>query len=183
MPRAQGSLHTPPCTDEKEVVMHRLTGSAAAIVVWLSLGGLPVAAQTDTVVVTTTQECDTSAVPVACTYTSTDPRVAGTGGHVFVEGISGQEGFVRPGTDIALYWTDYWIEGPEGAWTGHGYLVGDETGTIHALLMLAGEDAYEGWSYVAYGDDPEADADHDLVGVIYQGALPPVGSVPVPADE
>jgi hypothetical protein len=160
--------------------MHRLLGFGGAIVVCL-LGGVPVAAQTDAVVVTVTQECDLNASPIACTFTASDPRVTGNGGHVFVEGISGHGGFIPVGTGVALYWTDYWIEGPEGSWTGHSYLTGDDSGTIHALLMLAGEGGYEGWSYVAYGDDPEADADHDMIGVIYEGPLPPVGSVPIPA--
>ena len=163
--------------------MRGLLASGAAIFMCLALGALPVAAQRDAVVVTTTQECDLSANPVACTYAASDPRVAGTGGHVFREGISGDGGSVVPGTEVALYWTDYWIEGPEGAWTGHGYLFADDAGTIHALVMLAGEAAYEGWSYVAYGDDPEADANHDMIGVIYEGPLPPVGSVVMPGAE
>ena len=163
--------------------MHRLWAACAVTLMCLALGGLPVAGQRDAVVVTTTQECDLSASPVACTYTASDPRVTGTGGHVFVEGISGDGGFVVPGSEVALYWTDYWIEGPEGAWTGHGYLLGDDAGTIHALLMLAGEGAYEGWSYVAYGVDPEADANHDMIGVVYEGPLPPVGPLVMPGSE
>lgn len=163
--------------------MHRLWVAGAATLMCLALGALPVAAQRDAVVVTATQECDLNATPVACTYTASDPRVAGTGGHVFVEGISGQGDFVVPGSEVAVYWTDYWIEGPAGAWTGHGYLVGDDTGTIHALVMLAGDGAYQGWSYVAYGDDPEADANHDMIGVIYEGPLPPVGPVVMPGGE
>ena len=164
--------------------MSRLLGSGATMVLCLALGGFPAAAQTDNVVVTMTQECDLTASPiVSCTFTASDPRVTGTGGHQFVADFSAQDDFVRPGTDVALYWTDYWIEGPEGAWTGHGYLIGDDTGTINALLMLAGNDAYEGLSFVAFGRDPEADADHDLIGVIYEGPLPPVGSVRIPAGE
>jgi hypothetical protein len=109
--------------------------------------------------------------------------VAGPGGHVFIASGSDKDRFVVPGSDVAVYWTDHWIEGPEGTWTGHGYLVGDETGTVDALVMLTGDGAYEGWSYVAFGSDPEADADHDLIGVIYEGALPPVGPVSLqPSD-
>jgi len=145
--------------------------------------GVQLTAQTDAVAVTATQECDTSASPVACTYTASDPRVAGSGGHVFVEGISGQGHFVVPGSEAAVYWTDFWIEGPEGAWTGHSYLVGDDAGAINALTMLAGDGAYEGWSYITYGSDAEADGDHDLIGVIYEGPLPPVGPVVIPGGD
>ena len=84
-----------------------------------------------------------------------------------------------------MYLTDAWIEGPEGNWTGHHYLFADSggTGQVDAVLMLAGEGAYEGWSYVAFGSDPGGHGDHELTGVLFQGSLPPVGSVPIPTDD
>ena len=154
--------------------MRRTWATGAAIVMAVALGGAPAAAQSDTVIVTSTQECDLDPMPAACTYTASDPRVAGTGGHEFVGGIPGPGSFV---------WSDAWIEGPEGAWTGHHYIFFDDAGSAQVLIMLAGQGAYEGLSYAAFGSDPEGDANHDLVGVIYEGPLPPVGPVPIPAGE
>jgi hypothetical protein len=132
-----------------------------------------VAAWSDGTVVTATQECDSS---LACTYSASDPRVAGPGGHRLVASVP-----VQAGDAFTMYLTDAWIEGPEGDWTGHHYLF-VSVGHVDAVLMLAGDGAYEGWSYVAFGSDPEGDTNQDFTGVIYQGPLPPVGSVPIPTS-
>ena len=153
--------------------MRRFVAGVAAVSLGLALGSLPALAQADAVRVTSTQECTLGTSPVQCTYTADDPRVAGSGSHVFTESVPA--GYAMG--DIGFFWTDTEIQGPDGAWSGHHYIVTDRTGTAHALMMLAGEGAYEGWAYVASGVDPEADADHEFVGVIYEGPLPPVGSV------
>ena len=130
----------------------------------------------DGTVVTATQACDSSSSPLACTYAASDPRVAGSGGHVIHASVP-----VRADEDFTMYLTDAWIEGPEGNWTGHHYLFGGVSG-IDIVLMLAGDGAFEGWSFVAFGSDPEGDADQDLTGAVYRGPLPPMGSVPIPTS-
>jgi hypothetical protein len=145
------------------------------------LSGAEVTTQTEAVVVTVTQECNTLARLITCEFTANDPRVTGSGGHVFAQTITAQEQFGVPGTELGVYVLDAWINGPDGVWTGHSYLVGNTgTGPVNALMMLTGEGAYDGWSLVAFGTDPEADANHELTGLMYRGSLPPVGSIRVP---
>ena len=65
--------------------MRRLWAASSAVLSCLALGGMPVAAQADAVTVTATQECVLGSSTITCTYTASDPRVAGTasfpGGH------------------------------------------------------------------------------------------------------
>jgi hypothetical protein len=149
-------------------------------------GSLPGAATDATkataTAVTATQECRLGYV-VDCTYTASDPRVTGTGSHVFTGSASETGSSTVNSGAVGAFWSDTRIDGPDGAWTGHHYIVTDGTGTAHTLIMLAGEGAYDGWSYIASGTDPESDGDHELVGVIYEGALPPVGPLPATASE
>ncbi len=132
--------------------------------------GVPAAQMTELpgVTVAATQDCDIYTDPVTCTYTASDPRVTGTLTHTYTGDIGG------PATaEAELVWADATLEGPEGSWTGHLYIVWTEP--TQAFAVLSGTGAYEGWQYVASGIDPEADGDHDWTGIIYEGELPPYG--------
>ena len=159
--------------------MRRRWTALAVVLSCLPCVGVPTVAQ-DThysaLVVTGTQACVDSPgdEPVwTCTYTASDPRVAGTGSIRFAVGVS------EPGSDApVMWWIDTTLDGPDGTWSGHHYVFTDEAGTAHALMMLTGTGAYEGWQYVASGTDPEADGNHDLVGLLYEGGAPPFGPLP-----
>ena len=152
--------------------MRRLWVMGAAVVLSLALGGLPGLAQEveqGAVAVTGTQDC---ALPSGrCTFTASDPRVAGTGRvSTTVRPVSTSEG-------IPIYiWDEVTIEGPDGTWSGHHYVVADEAGTGHVFMVLSGAGTYEGWQYVATGTDPVPHGDHDLIGALYEGPLPPIGA-------
>ena len=159
--------------------MRRQWVAGAAIVVSLALCGMPAVAQDaqyPAVAMTGTQACEAAPgdEPVwNCTYTASDPRVAGTGTIRFAAAVS------EPGSETPImWWIDSTLDGPEGTWSGHHYVFTDESGTAHALLMLTGAGAYEGWQYVASGTDPEADGNHDLVGLLYEGEAPSFGPLP-----
>ena len=155
--------------------MRRLWAVGAAFLMCLVLGGLPVAAQSDTATVTAIQDCDLEAVPVTCTYAASDPRVSGT----LTFEWAGDAGGPFP-SEAQFAWTDTTLEGPEGDWVGHYYIVWGQEAV--AFSVLSGVEAYEGWQYIASGIDPEADGDHDWVGVIYEGTLPPFPSPAAPTD-
>ena len=125
--------------------------------------------QLPAVTVTSSQDCDLPANQGgACTHTASDARVTGPLTFSYTGDIGG------PATaEVELVWADATLEGPDGDWTGHLYLVWTEP--TQAFAVLSGDGAYEGWQYVASGIDPEADGDHDWSGVIYEGALPPYG--------
>jgi hypothetical protein len=79
-----------------------------------------------------------------------------------------------PGGDAFHQTFDAVLTGPDGTWTGRYWVILDwVTGTAWATSALSGDGAYEGWTYVASGSDTEMDANHDLVGVLYQGPPPP----------
>lgn len=149
--------------------MRRMWAAGAAILVCLALGGLPAMAQSDAVRVTTTVDCDFSTS--TCSYTASDPRVSGAGSIVL-------SGFVKVGVNSVVSWSDATIEGPEGDWTGRHYVFEPSPGVIDVLMVLAGEGAYEGWSYIVPGVESD-----DASGVIYQGDLPPVGPLTSAAGE
>ena len=124
--------------------------------------------------VTATQECNLYATPVTCTYAASDPRVTGTLTFEF----TGDIGSLDSG-GVEFLWNDATLEGPEGDWTGHYYLMWGYGREVldgsNAFTVLSGTGAYDGWQYVATSIDPQADGDADLIGVIYEGELPPYG--------
>jgi hypothetical protein len=160
--------------------MHKLWAAGAAVLGCLVLSGVPAMAQDmrdyTAVAVTGTQACaeSSSDEPVwDCTYTASDPRVAGTGTIRFRASVSDRS------SDGPVMWViDTTLDGPDGTWSGHHYVFTDQTGVAHVLMMLAGAGAYEGWQYVASATDPEADGNHDLVGLLYEGDAPPYGPLP-----
>jgi hypothetical protein len=118
------------------------------------------------VLVTITQDCAFSSGE--CTFTASDPRLTGPGTMKITRVVSTNEA-----TPI-LAWGEYTLDGPDGTWSGYNYGVADDEGSAHVSMVLSGAGAYEGWQYVASGIDPGADGDHDLIGVLYEGTLPPM---------
>jgi hypothetical protein len=150
-----------------------------AVVVFLVLDSLPALAQEEgqaAVTVTGTQDCAFSSG--RCTFTASDPRVAGPG----TVSLTGRTVRTSEGTPV-FTWDEVTIEGPDGTWSGHHYAVLGEKGTTHVFMVLSGAGAYEGWQYVATGTDPIPHGDHDLIGVLYEGPLPPIGPVVPEANE
>ena len=167
--------------------MRRLWAAGAAIVTCLSLGGVPVAAQdaspaTDVPVgVTATQACDWSmsgnVQTGTCSYTASDPRLTGPLTLTMAEHVG------VPGSDDYLQTFDAVLKGPEGTWTGHYWVVFDWPANVaYPLSALTGDEAYEGWTYVASTQDLVPDGSSDLVGVLYEGPPPPgIMGVPLPS--
>ena len=157
--------------------MRTLRLSLTGTVIVLLLGCLPALAQESedgAVMVTGAQSCDDD----GCTFTASDPRVAGTGTWSLpVPPVS-----TADGTPVYM-WDEITIEGPDGTWSGHHYVVADEMGTAHVFMVLSGTGAYEGWQYVATATDTPPHGTHDLVGVLFEGPVPPIGPVAPAAAE
>lgn len=147
----------------------------AALLLAMTAGAGATTAQMNVRHVTASQACGGD--EWVCDYVASDDRVTGT---LTIEFSGSAEDPAPSGADLA--WADTSLEGPDGTWAGHYYLLwGDDGAQVFAVFD--GEGGYEGWRYVASGVDPEADGDHDWIGVIYQGDLPGFGSEPPVADE
>jgi hypothetical protein len=170
--------------------MRRLSAAGAAILVCLALGGIPALAQ-DNTGVTATQACEWLHVGGAaeCTYTASDPRLTGS---LTLEEPPWTHVLVPPLDTAALVWFDAVLQGPEGTWTGSVGVV-NESQSAHPLMVLTGDGAYEGWTYVAAGSASQPGDHHgyvfqdriDTVGVLYQGAPPafgPPAPMPPPSE-
>ncbi len=143
-----------------------------------SVPGAPIVAQTDAVRVTATQEC-TWAFPDdiqtgTCTITASDPRLTGPATITQREIVKATVG----DNDLETY--DEVLEGPDGTWTGRHLVVFDRgiAHMSHALVVVTGDGAYEGWTYVAAGAASPPDGNGDFVGVLYQGPPPAAWEMP-----
>jgi hypothetical protein len=131
------------------------------------------------VTVTVTQDCvETGDPPDACSWTASDPRLTGTAATQFTGDISDDRPGEGPRTGFS--WLDVMLEGPEGSWSGHEYLMW--TDPFQHFIVLSGGGAYDGWHYVAMAT-AEAPPRIDWTGVVYEGELPPFGPPSVPASE
>ena len=143
-----------------------------------TLGGAQVAAQgTEASGVTVAMDCGSLyATPIVCTWTASDPRLAGTMTHEWV--------ILDLGDDVnTLGWADATLEGPEGNWTGRLYAVWGAEPASQLFAVLSGDGAYEGWQYVASTiDEVDSSADSEWFGVMYEGELPPYGPLEPPAE-
>lgn len=123
------------------------------------------------VTVTVAQSCvDAGDAPDVCTWTASDPRLSGTASAEFTGDISDD----RPGEGlrIGFSWLDIALEGPEGDWSGHEYLMWTEP--FQHFILLSGSGAYEGWHYVAAAMS-DTGPPFDWTGLLYEGELPPFG--------
>jgi hypothetical protein len=166
--------------------MRRLWAAVAAMVMCLTLGGLPVMAQSPSpsvppgmAAVTGTNTCDYAKYPpvIQCTELAIDPRVSGASTRtITLEPPTANQG--------ALMWNDVNITGPEGTWAGEGYGVMLPDGTIRNVEIMSGSGAYQGLIYATAGT-VSADGNGTYVGLIQQGSLPPgfpvVASSPAPS--
>ena len=125
---------------------------------------------------TATMDCvDAGDAPDVCTWTASDPRLTGTGSGEFTGDVGGDEGSGLDGVN----WLDHTLEGPEGIWSGHEYLMW--TDPFQHFLVLSGSGAYDGWHYIATATSA-AGPPCDWIGVLYEGELPPFGPVDPAAD-
>jgi hypothetical protein len=150
--------------------MRRMWAAGEAIVVCLALvglSGLAQGAEQGAVKVTGAQDCAFSSG--RCTFTASDPRVAGAGTVSALNPVYNSEGIP------ILTWDEVRLEGPDGTWSGHHYVVAGEAGTVYVFMVLSGDGPYKGWHYVAAGTDSVPHGEHDLIGVLYEGPLPPIG--------
>ena len=131
------------------------------------------------VTVTAAQDCvEADAPPDVCTWTASDPRLTGTATAQFTGDISDD----RPGEGArtGFSWLDVMLEGPEGSWSGHEYLMW--TDPFQHFILLSGDGAYDGWHYVAMAT-AEAPPRIDWTGLVYEGELPPFGPSSAPTSE
>ena len=166
--------------------LRRLSAAGAALSLCLALGA-PVVAQEASpaaggpVPVTATQACAwsmTGGVPTGtCTYTASDPRVTGPLTLTIAEAVGTPD-------EHYLETFDATIPGPDGIWTGRYWVVFDWPANVsYPLSVLTGDGAYEGWTYVASGQDNVPDGSLDLVGVLYEGPPPPPWETPATAHQ
>ena len=104
-----------------------------------------------------------------CDTTYTDPRVSGRSAYVLNEDCF-EDG-------ICVVWGTGMLSGPDGNWTGWWHGIDDEADNFDWYTVLTGTGAYEGMTFIIYstGVWPEVP---DEVGVIYEGAPPPVEPPP-----
>lgn len=176
--------------------MRRLWAAAAAILVWLALGGLPAAAQEasespsespaappEPALVTGTERCfsgsyssrDEGGVVLGhiptfkCTNEASDPRVSGPAQGEFWSACYATAGCV--------YWGTYEIAGPDGTWSGLWSGTDDAVLDLRSYLVtVEGSGAYEGWTFVAHWQDRFGTS--TFSGLIYPGPPPPWPEAP-----
>ena len=83
------------------------------------------------------------------------------------------------GEDLATYWSSITITNDEGSWHGHSVGFMDEQGAHRHMGWFEGHDAYEGLAFIeqlteSNPEDPSAGGQLDVVGLIYEGELPPM---------
>lgn len=138
----------------------------------------PVVEQTEAVRVTAAQACawdfPDGIQTGTCTITASDPRLTGTAI------ITQREIVNAAGGDNEIETYDEVLHGPEGTWTGRHYVVFDRGAyTAYPLVILSGDGAYEGWTYVAAGAASPPDGNGDFVGALYQGPPPATWEMPI----
>jgi hypothetical protein len=112
-----------------------------------------------------------------------DPRLAGD---VCIEGDACIEGDVcidyeevEEGLGLATFWSSITITNDDGSWQGHSVGFMDEQGAHHHMGWFEGRDAYEGLAFIQQLTEaspvvPSAGGRLDMVGLIYEGELPPM---------
>lgn len=178
--------------------MRKLRAASAAILICLSLGGLPVAAQDEAVVPGGAIAVDgtASAIPVGtgssedvggvhearavgyeAVFDASDPRASGRGTMML-------DANVHPNADPTaergpeLSWGTIRFENDEGAWDGGWAAFGLGTAALGVSeFWFAGEDAYEGHTLALRGiSDLVVDADgvmsFDFDGWIFPSVIP-----------
>jgi len=100
-----------------------------------------------------------------------DPRLEGDV-RITYEGDSGVE--EHPGT----FWSTVTITNDEGSWQGQSVGFSEEDGSHHHTGWFEGDGAYEGLVFINQlterGRGISAGTDLDVVGLVYEGELPPM---------
>lgn len=83
------------------------------------------------------------------------------------------------GEDLATYWSSITITNDDGSWQGHSVGFMDEQGAHRHTGWFEGHGAYEGLAFIqqlteANPEFPSAGVRLDMVGLIYEGELPPM---------
>lgn len=83
------------------------------------------------------------------------------------------------GEDLATYWSSITITNADGSWQGQSVGFMDEQGAHRHMSWLEGHAAYEGLAFIeqlteASPADPSAGGQLNVVGLIYEGELPPM---------
>ena len=83
------------------------------------------------------------------------------------------------GEDLATIWSSITITNDEGSWHGHSVGFADEDGAHRHTGWFEGDGAYEGLAFIqqlteANPEFPSAGVRLDMVGLIYEGELPPM---------
>jgi hypothetical protein len=83
------------------------------------------------------------------------------------------------GEDLATYWSSITITNDDGSWQGHSVGFMDEQGAHRHTGWFEGHGAYEDLAFIqqlteANPEFPSAGGNLDMVGLIYEGELPPM---------
>jgi hypothetical protein len=111
-----------------------------------------------------------------------DPRLDG------VVSITGETDRAVPGSKSpATFWSTITVTNDEGSWRGRSIGFEDENGAHHHMGWFEGDGAYEGLVFIeqlteARPDYPSAGVQLDVVALLYEGELPPIG-LPAAAAE
>jgi hypothetical protein len=171
--------------------MRRSWAVAAAIVMCLALGGVPVSGQspsepssavwvTGTATCPTVEDGTTDTVGgveqvrgrvAECTYTASDPRVA--------EPTTNTSDWncyaLTPAGTGHGCWGWGTLESPN--WTGYGTIVTQDSGRFVSNVTMIGRGTNAGWTFILT-DTPEG-----FSGLLYEGDPPPFEPLPAPASE
>ena len=106
-----------------------------------------------------------------CTFTSSDPRLGGTGVYDI------QQFCLKEETGhVCMGWGTGEVTGPDGTWVGTSGWVQDPSRTQIPMWGFAeGTGAYEGWTYWFHVPDVMAPSSPEY-GILYQGPPPPWGT-------
>ena len=83
------------------------------------------------------------------------------------------------GEDLATFWSSITVTNADGSWQGHSVGFMDEQEAHHHTSWFEGDGAYQGLAFIqqlteANPEYPSAGVNLDMVGLIYEGELPPM---------
>ena len=181
--------------------MRKLLVASAAIVVCLTLGGLPVAAQEASpsghAWVTGSQDCTPEdegtwtkgadseqfrGQVFSCVVATGDPRVNGPA-TVRMDHDCYWPLLDMPTRWSCVYWGTTEFSGPAGTWAGEFRGVQDPLGKIEMLAIAEGAGGYEGWTFASRSSFSTHEPGATIEGFIYQGPPPAQRPTPSPASE
>jgi hypothetical protein len=110
-----------------------------------------------------------------------DPRLDG---EVLLESTGAYEG--EEPADAAqsphVRWGTVTVTNDEGSWRGNSVGFVDEWNELRQVGWLEGHDAYEGLIFIEQWAYPESLGRSDVVGILYEGEIPPTVLPAAPAE-